>query len=151
MSLDFTAYTHADDEASYLKESVGITPEAISEEFIRTPSDMAYWGERYAESVTRALRAYHDRKRAYAEALLTVKGLAKANNEKLTEADAAAKAEVDPSYQAAVVEEAEAEGAKAAAKTRFDAVVAKKDMIVSIGATQRAEMAPHQLRKNNDY
>ncbi len=149
--MDFTAFTTADDEADYLKQSVAITPEALQEEFTRVPSDMAYWGERFAEATGRALKAYHARKMAYAEALLRIKGVAKLSGNKLTEADAAAQAEVDPAYQLAVLEEAEAEAGKVAAKTRFDSVVAKKDMVVSIGATQRAEMGPHGLRKNDSY
>lgn len=147
--MDFTAFTTADDEPTYLKESVGITPEALTEEFIRVPSDLAYWGERYAEAVGVALRAYYGRKAAYAESLLRIKGIAKINAEKLTEADAAARAEIDPVYHQACLDEVEAEAQKVACKARFDAVVAKKDMIVSIGATQRAEMAPHHIRKDN--
>lgn len=147
--MDFTAFTTAENEAEYLHQSVDITPEALQEEFRRIPADMAYWGERYAEATREALRTYAGRKLAYAEALLRVKGQAKVTGGKLSEAEAAAHAETDPMYQQAVLDEVEAEAAKVAAKTRFDAVVAKKDMIVSIGATQRAEMAPHQLRKDS--
>jgi hypothetical protein len=151
VSFTYTALTNASDEGDYLRQSVEITPEALQEEFTRIPSDMAYWGERYAEATGEALRAYHGRKFAYAEALLQHKAACKLNGIKMTEAEVAAQAEVDPAYQTAVLREAEAEAAKVAAKTRFDAVVAKKDMVVSIGATQRAEMAPHQLRKHTDY
>jgi hypothetical protein len=127
---DFTEYTTADSEDTYAKQSVEIVPEAIREEFVRVPSDMAFWGERYAEAVRAYLVAEQNRKATHARLRLTIRSVAAAGGTKMTEA--------------------EAEAAKLAAKTRFDAVAAKRDMCMSLGAHIRSEMSPHQIRRN-DY
>jgi hypothetical protein len=147
---DFTEYTTADSEDTYAKQSVEIVPEAIREEFVRVPSDMAFWGERYAEAVRAYLVAEQNRKATHARLRLTIRSVAAAGGTKMTEADVEAHIESAPEYQNAKLAEIEAEAAKLAAKTRFDAVAAKRDMCMSLGAHIRSEMSPHQIRRN-DY
>lgn len=147
---DFTAYTTAEDEGEYLKQSVEIIPEAIQEEFVRVPVDLAYWGERYAEAVKEFLTAEHERKTLYATLRLQVRELAASKGEKLTEKDCDAWVEQTPKFQQAKLAEIEAEAAKIAAKARLDAVTAKRDMCMSLGAHIRAEMSPGHLNRRND-
>lgn len=151
MSLTTFYSAPPEDEGAYFRESVEITPEALNEEFARIPADMAYWGERYAEATQDALRSYAARKLAHAKAFLQVKHYAATTGTKITETEATSKVEVDSAYQAAVLAEVEAESAKLLAKTRFEAISAKRDMIISLGATQRAEMAPQHIRNVNGY
>lgn len=145
MPQDFRNYTNADTEEDYLQESVGILPEAIREEFVRVPADLAYWGERYAEAVKAFLTAEHERKVCWAKTHLSVKELASLKGQKISEKDTEAWVEQTPEYQTAKLVEIEAEAGKAAAKARLDAVSAKKDMTMSLGAHIRSEMSPTQL------
>ncbi len=148
--MDFTTYTTAEDEATYLHESVGILPEAIREEFVRVPADLAYWGERFAEAVKDFLTAEHERKTCYAITRLKIRELAQLRGEKLTEKDCDAWVEQTPEYTACKLAEITCEAAKFAAKARLDAVSAKRDMCMSLGAHIRAEMTPTHLNKRPD-
>lgn len=144
---DYTELSNAEDEAGYLKESVEIIPEAIREEFVRLPADMAFWGERYAEAVKAYLVAEHECKVVRAQVRLATRELGSLDGRKLTEADVDAKVETDERYRQAKLAEIEAEAAKLAAKVKLDAVATKRDMCISLGAHIRAEMSPTSLNR----
>lgn len=144
---DFTNLTDAADEDAYLKQSVEILPEAIREEFVRIPADLAYWGGRYADAIKDFLVAEQQRKTAYAHARLNHRAAAAAGGKKLTEADVDALVETDHACGQAKLLEIEMEAAKVSAKIKLDAVSAKKDMVMSLGAYIRAEMAPSHLNR----
>jgi hypothetical protein len=139
---------YAETEDDYFRKAVEIIPEAIREEFVRVPADLAYWGRKYADAVKAALVAEHDRKVTYAEERLRVRALAQAGNVKLTEADVEATVERSPPCRAAKLAEIEAEAGKVGARVALDAVSAKRDMVMSLGAHIRAEMSPTQLNRN---
>lgn len=146
--LDYTQLDpNADSEDTYLKNAVEIIPEAIREEFVRVPADLAYFGARYADAVKAYLMAEHDRKSMAAQVRLRVRATAQAAGTKITEADIEATVEQTPEYRAVKLAEIEAEAAKLAAKVKLDAVSAKRDMVMSLGAYIRAEMAPSQLNR----
>lgn len=125
----------------YLKDCVTIAPEAIQEEFVRVPADIAYWGELYAN----ALRAWKIAK------LTSEKMIAMLNiehRERLIEGgvakptvDAVKSAVVqDDRYEVTKLAEIEAEAAHASLRSRCQAIAAKKDMVQSLGAQLRVEM-----------
>jgi len=143
--MEMSDYTDAEDEDAYLKQSVDILPEAIREEFVRVPADLAYWGEKYAEAVKAHLLAAHHTKRMRAQLSIQVRELAHAKDQKLTVDQVEAWVEQAPDYQSMRLQEIEAEAAKVSARCRLDAVSAKKDMVVSLGSHMRAEMSPTQL------
>lgn len=147
MSIPYTYMTNAPDEGAYFREASSILPEAIKEEFTRAPADVAYWGERYAEAVKAFMEAEQERKRVYAYTHVTLKSVAYATGTKITVDDLNAQVELDPQYQAAKMFEIEREAAKLAAKVRFDAVLTKRDMLVSLGAHIRAEVAPDSMSR----
>ncbi len=147
MSRPHTDVTNAPDEATYFREAVDIIPEAIKEEFTRTPADLAFFGERYADAVKDLLRAEHQRRLIQAKVHLTIREAARAGGSKLTVDDLNASVELDPVYQDAKLAEIEAEAVKVMARIRLDAVTAKLNMCVSLGAHMRAELGPDSLRR----
>lgn len=135
---------HDLDVDEFLKDCVTIEPMALEEEFVRLPADLAYWNERYSMANRTFLRAKIDRERT--EARLTIQlreELAKTMPEgKKPTVDAVGAAVKDHAdMNAARNAEIDAEIEKARLYGVLDAVRAKKDMLVSIGAHHRAEMA----------
>ena len=51
---------------AYLYDCVNVEPEALQEEFVRIPADLAYWNERYAQAHREHLLAKLDAERAEA-------------------------------------------------------------------------------------
>lgn len=146
MELQFTELSQAAlTEEDYLRECIAVEHEALRQEFIRLPADLAYWGERYAVAVRDHLAAEHNRKVTYAKVHLIVKEQAALKGQKISEKDTESWVEQTPEVIAARAEEIEAEGTMHLARSRRDAVAAKKDMIVSLGATARAEMGPTHI------
>lgn len=147
--MEYTQLSNAESEEDYLKESVDILPEAIREEFVRLPADLAYWGAKYADSVRTYLLKEQAVKECRARNRLGLREQLTAAGKKHTEGDLDAWVEQTPEYQQCKLEEIEAEAAKLAAKVKMDAVMAKRDMVMSLGAHIRAEMGPTQLRDYN--
>lgn len=151
----------------YLFDSVSITPEALSEEFARVSLDLAYWNAQYAE----ALKAYRfaeiEQKRTKAmlyikhRTLLQEAAIAEAHSspaevdakgkpkpvkvERVTEAQVDSAVINDPDMVVMdnnlIVTEVEKEKVRGV----LDAVRAKREMVVSLGAHIRAEMAGDPL------
>lgn len=124
---------------AYLADCVQIYPEAIQEEYVRMPSDLAYWAERYAK----ALRVYLgskldlDRSRARLRVAcrldLEVQG-------KVTESMVESAVDQHPEMEVARLNYIEAEVEKVRISGLLDAIRTKKDMLVSLGAHVRTEM-----------
>lgn len=149
MELQFTEFSQAAlTEEDYLRECIQVEPEALRQEFIRIPADLAYWGERFAVAVREHLAAEHHRKVTYAKVHLIVKQTAADKGQKISEKDTEAWVEQTPEVMAARAAEIEAEGAMQLARSRRDAIMAKKDMVVSLGAQARAEMGPSHINRD---
>jgi hypothetical protein len=125
---------------AYLHDCVTLVPEALQEEFTRVSPDMAYWSRKYSEAHKNFLQAKVAAKRMRALVYIDQREALLSGNVKVTEALIEAKVETDIRVQeaddrliVAEVERAEADGA-------MEAVRAKKDMLISIGAHVRAEM-----------
>lgn len=123
-----------------VREAVRITPEALEEEFVRVPADLAYWSGQYSDALDAHLRAegYEDR----LEALLLIEKRQELLDAgaKVTESQVAAAVKTDARMQAAEEGRITAEVAVARLKGVVEAIRAKRDMLIQIGATQRAEM-----------
>lgn len=127
----------------YLKDAIQIVPEALEEEFIRVPADIAYWNERHSVALRQHLEAKIERERIQGE-LLTDPEFA----EEL-EARLGKKPTVDQlkggmttsrRYITARLAEASAEAERARLRGCVEAVASKRDMLISLGAHVRLEM-----------
>lgn len=148
---------------AYLAECVQITPELISEEFVRTPADLAYWNARYADGVRTHLKAklhldmvQRDGAKEVAEATARARiecreEIQSQNDKRVTESMVEAAVETHAPLLAAREKAAsaevqarfafiEAEAQKAELYGFVDAIRTKKEMLISLGAQLRKEM-----------
>jgi hypothetical protein len=118
-----------------------IEPLALEEEFVRLPGDVAYYGALYADALKDALTAKQAfeliEARLQIETRASMAGGEKKPTEKVVEAAVVCNAEYQAAYSRLIVAESE----KALARSRVDSLGAKKDMLVSLGATVRQELA----------
>lgn len=115
-------------------DATTIEPAALTEEFVRAPGDIAHWAGLYTEALEGQLLAEANRKRVKEEALLRIK---KSAADKPTEKVLTALVETDPDYQVAVLEEIRADVKKSKVTGILEAVRAKKDILISLGAHLR--------------
>ena len=130
-----------EDEARYLDDCVKVEPVALEDEFIRLPGDLAYWSERYADAYEMFLDAKLVRERVYAE--LTMKHrdrLSLTSKGRVTVGEIEAAVILDADYLEAKTNENAAESNKIRMHGIVEALRAKRDMLISVGAHQRAEM-----------
>jgi hypothetical protein len=115
---------------------------ALDEEFRRTPSDLAYWNERYSQALKTYLLAKQRKETTWARLWLEIREGESAGDPKhrVTVDDLKAMVQVRDEYQEVELETIEAEAAKESIKRFCDAISAKKDMLQSLGAKLRAEM-----------
>ena len=143
----------------YLYECVTVFPEAIQEEMVRTPVDLAYWGEQHGRAMEAWKMAKLTREKVEAELFLELQESIQEETKKKPTLDTIkASVVTHPKYDAAKLNEIEAEARYQTMKNRLSAVAAKKDMIQSIGAQLRAEMAADpsvaediRTRKGDDF
>ncbi len=124
----------------YLRECVKIEPLAIQEEFVRIPADLAYWNARYALALREHLTAKIDLDVTRAKLQPIVRLAIQEAGGKVTESQVDAAIESHDSYVDARRRVADAEVAKNELFGSLDAIRAKKDMLMSLGAHLRVEM-----------
>jgi hypothetical protein len=124
----------------YLYECVSIEPEALEEEFIRFPSDLAYWNEKYSNATREYLLAKLRADETKAVVMLETRELATNQGLKMTVGDLEARVTLDDRVQDANLELVEAESKRQALRNRCEALMAKRDMLQSLGAKIRVEM-----------
>lgn len=138
----------------YLKASVTIDENYLNEEFIRLPSDIAYWNERHAEALHHSLETYRERKRVQGEIATDpefLKDLAERLGKKspnVTEVEAAVLQHDD--YRQALSEELDAERERVRLRGVLDALAAKRDSLISLGADIRTERQRDPLIRDDD-
>lgn len=123
-----------------LRERLKIEPLALEEEFLRCPADIAYIAALHGRAIEELNRA-----KVYAR---KIKGLVyNAHRQQMldaslkpTEGQIEARLDQDERWIQAQLEEGAAENVAATARGNLNAIMAKKDMLVQMGATQRAEM-----------
>lgn len=134
-----------DNPDDYIRECVRIAPEALEEEFVRLPADLAYWNGQYADATREHLVAKLDLDRLYARLVIEHRERLANTNNKVTESMVESAVSNDDNYAAGRLRLIETEVDKVRLQGVVDAVRSKRDMIISIGAHIRAEMAgdPH--------
>jgi hypothetical protein len=124
----------------YLLECVTIEPTMLDDEFVRVPVDLAYWHERYSESIRSYLLAKLEYDQARARVGLELREEVAAMGVKKTVGDIEAMITVHPDVSAAYLALVEADAEKQSLRNRCEAVQAKREMLQSLGAKMRAEM-----------
>jgi len=112
----------------------------LETDFVALPSDLAYWGERYAEALGKKLRARAIRKRLFAERFLalkatTVAGTGKSPSEEICKQ----MVEVDETYSSALDDEIGYDVELARLDGVLSAINAKRDSLTHLGASARDE------------
>jgi len=132
-----------DDLDSYLKSCVQIEPLALEEEYVRLPADLAFWNQRYSEVyrywLERKVVLNEVRARIQIEERERLEMLAKGKRVTIGEVEDALI--LNPEYQQAKMKEIAAEAEKVRLWGVLDALRSKRDMLISLGAHIRAEMA----------
>jgi hypothetical protein len=146
-------YLHDMEVEKYLADCVRVyadTPEMLQEEFVRIPADLAYWNCRYAEALRRFLQTKRFVAQNEAEARIVAREALAALGGRVTESMVDAEVEKDEHVIKTREDLLEAEVSKVHVYGIVDAIRAKKDMLVSLGAQYRAEMAGDPtLRERN--
>jgi hypothetical protein len=125
------------------------TPEMLDEEFKRLPSDLGYWGERYTQALKDYLEAKAAAKvgRARVELLaretlkITAPVNAKGTPERITEGVVNATVDSADEVQEMDTREILAEVEMTRLKVLLDAIRAKRDCLIQLGANYRLELA----------
>lgn len=107
--------------------------------FTKISSDIAHWTERYAKALGRLLRAEAYRKRTQAELFLEIKKTQLEGGKYPSEEVAKAALQSNPRFIDAQEAEIDAEVARVRINGICEALRAKKDALVSLGADVRAE------------
>ena len=139
------------DLAAYQEQCVVLEPLAIQEEYVRLPADLAYWNEQYATAFGAWLNAKVMSKvthaRLYKEhqdrLLCSGKG-------KVTISEVESALDMDERNIDAMLDEADKEAEKVRLAGVCEAIRAKKDMLISLGATIRSEHGGDMIMRTND-
>lgn len=136
-----------DDLDTYEAQSIHIDEDNIRSEFTRVSSDVAFWGKRFARAHRAWLAAKRSRDEVRAMVYLEMREtLESLESKKPTEATINARVETDQRVREAEAHVIECEYERETAKSTCNAVIAKRDMLISLGAVIRSEMAPASLR-----
>lgn len=128
------------DPEQYAKDSVYIDEFAINGEFIRLPTDLAYWNGQYAERLREYLEADLNLDELKGKLHFKHREILLVNFGKATADDIRASVESDAEYVQARMALISAEVAKTRAKGMVEAVGTKKESLISLGANIRQEM-----------
>lgn len=124
----------------YLLECVVIEPTMLDEEFTRIPVDLAYWNERYSDSIRVHLISKLEYEQVRARIGLEVRSKVAESGVKKTVGDIDAMVSTNPEVSAAYLAYVEADAERQAMRNRVESVNAKREMLQSLGAKMRAEI-----------
>lgn len=135
---------HDQEFDDFLVACVSINEHAITDEYIRVSSDLAYWSRAHADAEQAYLLAKARQKEAEATAYLQARELLEGDPsiKRATEAIVQATADRMPAVTRAREAVAMAAGDRREAEGVISAISAKRDMLISLGATLRKEMDP---------
>jgi len=128
-----------DDKLKAVQDAVKIEPLAMAEEFVRIPADLAYWNAQYSDLLRLYLVAKAESEHLWARVWLETRE-ALLTDGKATEKLIESKATCNPEWQKAHLALVELEAEKARVRGVVDAIAAKKEMLISLGAHIRSEM-----------
>ncbi len=112
----------------------------LDKEFRRLPALLAIANEEYAEALGYHLRTKYRVKRIYAKRYLELRIEMAEEGTKVTEKNLEHRTETDDQYQKAVARSIAADVERSRAWGKCEALRAKRDALVSLGANVRAEM-----------
>ena len=146
MGRNHIEHTDETEDIDYLEQVVNIDAIQLDDHFRKVPAELAYFNERYADAVHQYLRAKATYEATRADVYRQIRIEAEASGGKMTEALLSARVEGDERYQTAKIKHIDAESKKQRFRGRVEAVHAKKDMLISLGAHIRAEMSDPMSR-----
>lgn len=152
-TLPLSKYTFTSEEpsAEYIIRSTTVNPDNIQVEFCTLSADIAYWSQQYADAYEKLSRHVVAMKELEATLLIDYRARLEAVR-KPTVAEIEALVASDQSYAAAQRQKVHLECDKVRVSGILEAVRAKKDMLVSLGAQQRAEMGANiSVHNNGNY
>ena len=132
-----------------LEDALDITTTTVHEHYIKMPSELSYFNELYAKTVRRFLQMKVKYEQARAASYLNIRQEHEEAGQKITEAKLSNLVETDEEVMQLRLSLAEAEASKQEAKGRCEALHAKKEMLISLGAHLRAEMSDPTLTLRN--
>ena len=139
MRNDETVMVRDMEMGKYEKDCSDIIPEAVQEEFVRVPADLAYWNAKYAVALRVFLKAKTYEKQL--EALLSIEHReVLLKNGKATEKAVEQVVNSDERMVEARNSLIDAEVNKVHVWGILDAIRTKKEMLISLGAHIRQEM-----------
>lgn len=117
-----------------------IDPLRLHEAYIALPADLAHWNARLAEAFEAYLRADFERDKMEARLSLEGRHALAIEQGKVTEAQVRERVRLDPRWEEISLAAIEAEARKVRTRGIVDAILAKKEMLISLGAHVRKEM-----------
>lgn len=133
--LDTEAYVDAE-----LMDVVKLDDLALDEEFMRYAGDLAHWNAKYSSALKRYMLEKFNFEKTRARLWLEIKNEEHAEGSKPTVEDIKAMVFMRREYEGAQIRLIEAEVKKERLKREVDSVIAKKDMLQSLGAKLRVEL-----------
>jgi hypothetical protein len=130
----------SEDSEEFLNRCVEIDPLQLQEEYIRLPGDTAFWNARYAEAYRRWLEVKIERDVTLAEAAQEARAVLKDRGAKATVAEVEEQQALDVDVIRVRKLEAQLEADKVRLNGVMDALRAKREMLISLGAHIRLEM-----------
>lgn len=149
---DGTAMLHDLEVDAYLKRAVHIEAVALEDEFVRLPSDIAYWNERHSIALRAYLDAKMDRERVLGTLmcdLTLVEELEAYLGKKPTVDQIKGRVLSDPKYDAAKRKENRTDQERTRLRGAVEALATKRDMLISLGAHVRLEMMHDPIVRRN--
>lgn len=134
----------------YRQACVRIVPEAIQEEYVRTPSDVSYWSEQHALVYREWQLAKFTREQEWGAAVTRARAELASFGGKATVDAVEAEAINDRKFVKAKRDELTLEGEKVRLAGMMEALRTKRDMLVSLGAHLRTEMEQNILIKERE-
>jgi hypothetical protein len=123
-----------------LRERIAVEPLALEEEFVNCPASIAWASARYAHALGVHLHARSRAKRLRGLLTLEHRQSLRDSGSKATVDEVAAAVDCDPRWVEADAAETNADVMRELAKGQLTALLAKRDMLVQLGASRRAEM-----------
>lgn len=140
-----------EEQAIYSAECVRIEPLAIEEEYIRLPSDLAYWSAELARAIEQSALAKNARELTAAEVAGEKReDLHALNGKAPTVAQVEEAVTTDHRYQKAKHAEITTESRRMEILGTVEAIRAKRDMLISLGAHIRAELQRDPLIRSGE-
>ena len=123
-----------------VRDAVTIEPAVIQEEYVRLPGDLAYWGAQYAAAYKDWQEAKVQRELVTAQLTAEHRVALEAKSKRVTVGEVEAAVTLDQRWVEAKGVEIRAETEKIEVQHVVEALRAKRDMLVSLGAHYRMEM-----------